>query len=98
VNRRRFENLVVELSVAAGHLVPRYALWLRLQELGLDPIGLERADMLRFVDGHLSSFLAEHGLALENRVQRRLRGRLARFDPRYPTPEETIQRLFASRP
>jgi len=39
---RRFDHLYTELSVAAGELAPRYALWLQLAELCGDPARLER--------------------------------------------------------
>ncbi len=95
MERRRFEHLVVELSVAVGKLIPRYALWLLLQELGFDPILLSPNQVIKFYDAHLEQFLAEHGLSLEPREARKLRGRLTKFDPRYPTPYETMERLLA---
>ncbi len=81
--------------MAVGQLVPRYGLWLRLHELGWDPATLSSESLLSFCDHHLASFLGEHDLALCERKRRSLRKRLRRFDPRYPSPEETMVRLFA---
>ena len=97
-NRRRFNHLFEEVSVAIGHVAPRYALWLALQEQGLDPEALRRRDVLEFADRHLEAFLAEHEFALRSRHLARLRRCLDRFDPRHPTPYETMERLGASRP
>ena len=93
MRRRRFDHLAVELSVAAREPIPRYALWLGLQEHGLDPHELGRDALLAFLDGPLSGFLVEHQLAVPRRALRRLRRRVARFDPAYPTPEEVFARI-----
>jgi len=95
VLRKRFDHLVVELSVSVGRVVPRYALWLLLQELGHDPDTLSREAVLAFHDEQLEAFLAEHGLGLAGREGRRLRRSFERYDPAYPTPYETMERLFA---
>ena len=97
MERRRFNHLVVELSVAVGRVVPRYALWLRLGELDWNPDSLTTEQALAFVDEHLGSFLDEHSLSLPQREAKGLRKQLARFDPRYPTPYEVMQRLGATR-
>lgn len=81
--------------MALGRVVPRYPLWLRLQELGWDPVALSSQELMSFHDQHLSHFLADHGLTLRERDARRLRKRLSRFDPRHPTPEETMARLLS---
>jgi len=94
MNRRRFDNLVIELSVAAGELVPRYALWLRLQELGCDPVVLSQGDVRVFLDEHLGPFLEREALCIRPREVRRLRKRLLRYDPRHATPEEVLHRIF----
>jgi hypothetical protein len=97
VGRRRFEYLVVELSVALGHLVPRYPLWLRLHELGWNPEELEGDQLLAFYDGYLDQFLAEQGWALTAPSRRRIRRRLACFDPRHRTPYEIMEALGRDR-
>lgn len=93
MGRRRFDHLVIEISVAVGRRVPRYALWLRLHELGWDPEELSREAALAFCGAPLSGFLGERGLALAPRPRRRLERSVARFDPSVPTPCETFARL-----
>jgi hypothetical protein len=88
VRRRCFDPLYEELSVQLGRLAPRYALWLRLREGGLDPESLTQAEALDFSRQELPGFLAEHGLALTPRASRRLVRAVARHDPRHPTPAE----------
>lgn len=91
--RRRFDHLVMELSVATGRTLPRYPLWLFLQECGWDPESLSRADTLAFSEGPLETFLETRGLRLGRGAARRLRRALERFDPRLPTPDERLARL-----
>jgi hypothetical protein len=93
VRRRCFEHLYEELSVRLGQLAPRYALWLRLRERGLDPEQLTRAEALAFSRDELPRFLAEHGLALAPRAARSLARAVARHDPRVPTPADWFARL-----
>ncbi|MEB2343481.1 MAG: hypothetical protein OZ948_01940 [Deltaproteobacteria bacterium] len=91
--RRVFDHLHAELSVGVGRLVSRYALWLRLREVGLDPERLTPAEALGFCRRHLGAFLAEQGLALAARPARRLERELGRFDPARPTPYERAARV-----
>ncbi len=93
MNRRRFDHLYAELSVALGRLAPRYALWLHMSELGMDPERLSRSDAVLFCRRHLDGFLGEHDLALRDRQERRLVRAIDRFDPRHPTPYEHMARL-----
>ena len=93
MGRRRFDHLIAELSVALGRLVPRYALWLRMHELGWDPERLAATQATAFVDGHLDAFLAQSGDSLTARAQKRLSRSVERFDPLQPTPYETMERL-----
>jgi hypothetical protein len=93
MGRRRFEHLVVELSLALGQAVPRFRLWQALHDAGCDPERLEREQAVAFCDARLAGFLAGLGRSLEAGAARRLRRRVARFDPRYPTPEEVFARL-----
>jgi hypothetical protein len=90
VSRRRFEHLLAEISVAVGARIPRYALWLRLREEGIDAEALCRDAALRFCEGPLQEFLAERGHLLAVRPRRRLLRRVARFDAERPTPEERL--------
>ena len=93
MSRRRFEHLVVELSLAVEKTIPRYRLWLRLHDLGWNPedLGLEQA--LIFCDNHVLIFLAESGLKMNSRSVRRLRREVRRFDPNVLTPYERVGEL-----
>jgi len=94
VERRRFEHLFVELSVALGECVPRYALWLRIGELGWSPGALSQDAAVAFCRQDLPGFLAEHGLSLTPRRHRRLIRSVSRFDPQVRTPDEELNALF----
>jgi len=91
--RRRFDHLVVELSLAASAPLPRYPLWLRLHQLQLDPECLSPRDALWFCRGPAADFLAEHGHVLTLRARRRLEREVARYDPAQRTPEERMADL-----
>jgi hypothetical protein len=93
VRRRRFDHLALELSVEVGRAVPRWALWSALHDHGQDPEDLSTQGALAFCDGPLHAFLHAQGLSLEARRARRLRRRLARYDPRHPAPEEIFARF-----
>jgi hypothetical protein len=93
VGRRRFDHLVLELSLALGRPVPRYALWLRVHEAGLDPEDLSRDEAAAFCGGPLADFLHEQGFALGARGRRRLERSVRRYDPSLPTPEEHFARF-----
>ncbi len=90
MRRRRFDHLFEEISVRIGRLAPRYALWLRLRELGMDADLLGREDVVRFCREHLASFLSEHELALAPRQARDLLRSVARHDPALRTPAEWL--------
>lgn len=95
MGRRRFDHLVVELSVALERRVPRYALWLELHERGVDPEQLGREDAIAFCREGLEAFLAARGWALGRRARRRLEREIARFQPALPTPYERMERFGA---
>jgi len=95
MDRRWFDHLFTELSVALGRRAPRYALWLALGELGVDPAKLGREDVVGFCDRELPSFLAEHRLALTARAEQRLQRSIRRFDPRHPSPAEHMARMVS---
>ena len=98
MNRRRFDHLFQELSVALGELAPRYALWLHMSETGIDPEALTRSQARRYCAEHLDGFLDAHQLRLSGRLRRRLEREVARFDPRRPTPYDHMARLGGTRP
>jgi hypothetical protein len=93
VVRRRFDHLVVELSVAVGYRLPRYALWLRMREAGLNPEDLSKEEVLAFCAAPVTTFLEERGLSLPIRARRRLLRSIARFDPTVLTPYERFARI-----
>jgi hypothetical protein len=93
MERRRFDHLYEELSVALGRLAPRYALWLHMGEVGCDPERLSRDAALAYCRTNLRGFLRRHRLFLPERRHRSLERSLSRFDPRHPTPYEHMARL-----
>lgn len=93
MGRRRFDHLVMAISVAVRVPIPRYALWLHLHELGCNPEALTREMALAFCDGPLSGFLAERGLHLRRRAARRLFREVDRFDPDWLDPEERLAEI-----
>jgi hypothetical protein len=96
MGRRRFDHLVLELSVAAERVVPRYALWLALHDAGLDPELLDADDMTRACDVALTDLVRSCGIRLGARAERRLRNEVRRFDPRVPTPYERLAHLTSA--
>ena len=93
MHRRRFDHLFEEISVRIGRLAPRYALWLRVCELGMDADRLSRDDAVAFCRDHLGEFLREHELALGPRQARDLLRSVARHDPGLRTPAEWIAEM-----
>jgi hypothetical protein len=93
VNRKLFNHLFVELSVAIGKRVPRYALWLELHDQGWDPESLLVAEAHAFCDGPMEGFLSNRGMKISRRARIRLRKELAKFDPSRPLPQEIFERL-----
>jgi len=76
--------------VRIGRLAPRYALWLRLRELGMDADLLAQGEVVSFCRDHLDDFLREHELALAPRQARDLLRSVARHDPALRTPAEWL--------
>ena len=97
VDRRRFDHFFAEVSVELGRLAPRYALWVCLGELGADPDRVSRQQLIRFCDEHLEAFLADQGMALSPRQQRKVKRAVARFDPQHLSPYDHMARLDDSR-
>ena len=93
MSRRLFDFFYIELCTAVNERVPRYGLWLEMGARGCPPERLVRESLLAFYDEHLVGFLAGRGIELTPRRARRLRRRLARFEPRHPTPYEFMERI-----
>jgi hypothetical protein len=91
--RRGFDLLFTELSIAVGSCIPRYPLWLRLHALGFDPERLDRASVMAFCGEPLEVFLFEYGVSLPPRELLRVRRRVSNFDPETPTPYERMAAL-----
>jgi hypothetical protein len=90
MSRSRFDHLEAEVSVAVGQRISRYALWLRLRELGANPEALDREDAVGFCEGPLLHFLFEQGFGLSPRSLRRLLRAVTRFDPQRPSPADRL--------
>lgn len=88
--RSGFDHLVAEVSVAVGAAIPRYRLWLRLHDFGVDPEALGHAEALGFCAGPLVPFLIDEGYWLSPRARRRLLRAVARFDPTRPSPADRL--------
>ncbi|MDX1649866.1 MAG: hypothetical protein R3263_08420, partial [Myxococcota bacterium] len=93
--KRRFDHLWIELSLAVGCAVSRFALWIALRERGADPEDLARGEAVAFCREGLVTFLAEQALVLDGDARERLARRVARFEARHPTPEERLAALTA---
>lgn len=93
MRRRLFDHLVLEISLALGRPMPRYALWLHLHGAGLDPEEIRCDQAAAYCGDPLAAFLAERGLALGWRRRRRLMRAVRRFDSTLPTPEEHFARF-----
>jgi hypothetical protein len=91
--RRGFDLLYAEVSVAVGACIPRYPLWLRLHALGYDPERLDRESMTAICGEPLEAFLFEYGVYLPKRELLSLRRRMRLFDPSVPTPYERMAAL-----
>jgi hypothetical protein len=90
LERRRFDHLAIELSVALGVAVPRHALWLASAR------HLASGDSAAaFCGAPLDAFLASERLPeLAAGERAPLRRAVARFDPARRTPEEILGALF----
>jgi hypothetical protein len=91
MGRRVFNRLVIEISLSVGHCVSRYALWLYLHELDLDPEEMTAGDAAELCGVRLRRFLAAEGIRLEpgelHKLERRIRG----INPYRPDPYDRIE-------
>jgi hypothetical protein len=78
MGRRVFNRLVIEISLAVGHCVSRYALWMTMHELDIDPEQMTAQDAAGFCGAPLRRFLAAQGIRLEpgelHRLEKQIRG------------------------
>lgn len=61
-----------------------------------NPDALSRAQLLSFYDNGLSGYLADQGVAADQKVSRKLRRAMEHYDPRHTTPYEFMERLSAT--
>ena len=93
MGRRRFDRLVLELSLALDRSLPRFSLWQAVHAAGFDPEAWSAADAQRFCTLELPRWLRNQGFSIpESRVERIART-VARFDPTQLLPEEHFARL-----
>jgi hypothetical protein len=93
MGRRRFDRLVMELSLAVDRCVPRYSLWQAVQAAGFDPERWSGPDAERFCARELPRWLRHNGYALAEPRLAKLTRSIARFDPSQLSPEEHFARL-----
>ena len=93
MKRRRFDRLVLELSVLLDRWVARYALWQAVRDAGYDPESWSGAEAERFCAMELPRWLRRQGHAIAEARLTKLGRTLARFDPALLTPEEHFARL-----
>ena len=93
MKRRRFDHMVVELSVLLDRWVARFALWQAVKEAGYDPESWSGTQAERFCTIDLPRWLRHQGQAVPEARLARLARSVARFDPALPTPEEHFARL-----
>lgn len=93
MKRRRFDHMVVELSVALDRWVARYALWQAVKDAGYDPECWSGPEAERFCTLELPRWLRRSGHALPEPRLEKLARSVARFDPVLLTPEEHFARL-----
>ena len=96
MERRRFDHLMLEISLALNRNLPRYPVWLAFKEMGAEPDLPTREQVVAFCEGSLAALLAQLGHALTPRQQRRLVRAVARFDPALRTPYEHMERFGSS--
>ena len=93
MGRRRFDRLVVELSLVLDRSVPRYSLWQAVRGAGLDPEVWSGSEAQRFCMVDLPRWLRQQGFALAESRLVQLARTMARLDPSQLTPEEHFARL-----
>jgi hypothetical protein len=91
MGRRVFNRIVIEISLSVGYLVSRYALWVYLHELEIDPEQMTVEDAARFCGVPLERFLAAQGIRLEPGEERRLEKRIRRINPYRPDPYDRLE-------
>jgi hypothetical protein len=90
MGRRVFNRLVIEISLAVGHCISRYALWMYVHELDLDPEEMTAEDAAGLCGVPLRRFLASQAIRLDPVQLRRLEGRIRRINPYRADPYDRV--------
>jgi hypothetical protein len=90
MGRRVFNRLVIEISLAVGYYVSRYALWVYMHELEIDPEQMTAQDVRGFCGPHLRRFLAAQGILLEPGELRKLERQIREINPYRADPFDRI--------
>jgi len=93
MGRRVFNQLVVEISLAVGHFISRYALWVYVHELDLDPEQMTARDAADLCGVRLRRFLAAQGIRLEPGELQKLERRIRGINPYRPDPYDRVEGL-----
>jgi hypothetical protein len=88
-----FDRLCFAIELALERPTPRWPLWLRLRESGIDPERASAASLRAAAERALAAVRAELGCPLSPRERVGLRRALARFDPRIAPAYEHAERL-----
>jgi hypothetical protein len=90
MGRRVFNRLVIEISLAVGHFISRYALWMYVHELDLDPEEMTAQDAAALCGVPLRRFLATQAIRLEPGELRRLESRIRKINPYRADPYDRV--------
>jgi hypothetical protein len=90
MGRRVFNRLVIEISLAVGHCISRYALWMYVHELDLDPEEMTAQDAAGLCGLPLRRFLAAQAIRLEPGELRRLESRIRKINPYRADPYDRV--------
>jgi hypothetical protein len=93
MQRRRFDRLVLELTLALDRPLPRFALWQAVHDAGLDPERWSGAEAERFCRLELPRWLRHRGYGLSDARVAKIARTLARFDPTQLCAEDHFARL-----
>ena len=90
MGRRVFNRLVIEISLAVGHCISRYALWMYVHELELDPEQMTAQDAAELCGTPLRRFLATQGIRLEPGELHKLESQIRRINPYRADPYDRV--------
>ena len=93
MGRRVFNRLVIEISLSVGHCISRYALWVYLHELEIDPEQMTARDAAALCGVRLRRFIAAEGIRLEPGELHRLEQQIRGINPYRPDPYDRVEGL-----